>query len=209
MECARIEALLSEYLERSLPAQDMAQIAAHLHECGNCSALLEEMRSLVLTCKAFPVMEPDVELIERILLRTSGKPRTRSWRERLSQYVLQPMLTPRFALGATLAVLFLALAVNLMLPRIAVVASVLSPKEMFRHMDRGVQQIYARGLKAYDKKNEWQAQFGFIKNNVFNKLGFMIERLDVPVEGKKKPGEPRQQREKSPSQKSSVLLLPA
>jgi hypothetical protein len=76
-------------------------------------------------------------------------------------------------------------------------------------MDRGVQEIYARGLKAYDKKNEWQAQFGFIKNNVFNRLGFMIEQLDVPVEGKKKSGEPRQQQEKTPSEKSSLMLLPA
>jgi hypothetical protein len=209
MNCARVEIQLSEYLERSLPAQEMAQVAAHLHECRNCSALLEEMRSVVLTCKSFPVLEPDIALIERILLRTSGKPRTRTLRERVTQYLIRPMLTPRFAVGATLAVLSLALAVNLMVPRLAVVASVLSPKELIRHMDRGVQGIYARGLKAYDKKNEWQAQFGFIKNNVFNKLGFMIEQLDVPVEGKKKSGEPRQQQEKAPSEKSSLMLLPA
>jgi len=209
MECPHVEERLSEYLERSLPAQDMAAIAEHLHECDGCSALLNEMRSIVATCKAFPRLEADPALIERILLRTSGKPRTRTWGELLRQYVVGPLLTPRFAVGATLAVLFLALAVNLMLPRMSVVASILSPRELVSQMDKGVQRIYSQGLKAYDKKNEWQAQFTFFKNNVFNKLGFMIEQLDVPVEGnKKKSGEPRQQQEKNPGDKSSLLLLP-
>jgi hypothetical protein len=210
MECSGIEEKLSEYLERSLPAQDMERVAEHLNECTQCSALLDEMRSIVLTCKGFPTLEPDVALIERILLRTSGKLRTRSWRELVTQYLVGPMLTPRFAVGAVLSVLFLAFALNLLLPRMSVVASVLSPRELVREMDKGVQHIYSEGLRAYDKKNEWQAQFGFIKNNVFNKLGFMIEQLDVPVEGnKKKSGEPRQQQEKAPSDKSSLLLLPA
>jgi hypothetical protein len=209
MKCPNVEERLSEYLERSLPAQDIAAIAEHLHECDGCSGLLDEMRSVVATCKAFPRLEPDAALIERILLRTSGKPRTRTWGEMLRQYVVGPLFTPRFAVGATLAVLFLALAVNLMLPRMSVVASILSPRELASQMDKGVQRIYSQGLKAYDKKNEWQAQFTFFKNNVFNKLGFMIEQLDVPVEGnKKKSGEPRQQQEKNPGDKSSLLLLP-
>jgi hypothetical protein len=96
-----------------------------------------------------------------------------------------------------------------MVPRASSVSAALSPKEIFRQMDRGVQRIYSEGLKAYDKKNELQEQFTFFKNNVFNKLGFIIEQLDVPVEGKQDSGEPGQQQEKAPSDKSSVLLLPA
>jgi hypothetical protein len=121
------------------------------------------------------------------------------------------MLTPRFAAGAALALLFLALSVTLARPHMSTVASFLSPVEMLHRLDRGVQGIYAEGLKAYDKKNEWQAQFTFFKNNVFHKLGFMIEQLDVPVQtnGKQKSGEPPQQQEKPPSQKSSLLLLRA
>jgi hypothetical protein len=92
-----------------------------------------------------------------------------------------------------------------------VVASLISPTEWIHRLDRGVQGIYAEGLKAYDTKNEWQAQLTFFKNNVFHKLGFMIEQLDVPVQtnGKQKSGEPRQQQDKNPSQKSSMLLLPS
>jgi hypothetical protein len=209
MNCPYVEERLSEYLERSLPANEMSQVAEHLHECANCSTLMEEMRSIIAACKSFPKLEFDLTLAERILLRTSGRPRSKTLRERFNEYILRPMLTPRFAAGAVLATLFVALIASLIAPKMSVVASVLSPTEMFRRMDRGVQQLYGEGLKAYDKKNEWQAQLSFIKNNVVNKLGFMIEQLDVPVEGKKKSGEPRQRQEKAPSKNSSLLLLPA
>jgi hypothetical protein len=209
MNCPYVEERLSEYLERSLPATDMGQVAEHLHECANCSTLLEEMRSILATCKSFPKLEFEVNLAERILLRTSGRPRTKTLKEKFSEYVVRPLLTPRFAVGAVLATLFVVLIVGLMAPKMSVVASALSPKEMFRRMDRGIQQLYSEGLKAYDRKNELQSQFKFYRNNVFNKLGFMIEQLDVPVEGKKKSGEPRQRQEKAPSKNSSLLLLPA
>ncbi|HYK89774.1 MAG TPA: zf-HC2 domain-containing protein [Acidobacteriota bacterium] len=209
MNCPYVEERLSEYLERSLPADDMSRVAEHLHECANCATLLEEMRSVLATCRSFPKLDFDVNLAERILLRTSGRPRTKTLKERFDEYILRPMLTPRFAAGAVLAALFVALIVGLTAPKMSVVASVLSPKEMFRRLDRSVQQLYSEGLKAYDTKNEWQAKLNYYKNNLFNKLGFMIEQLDVPVEGKKKSGEPRQQQEKAPSKNSSILLLPA
>ncbi len=209
MDCPRVEERLSEYLERSLSPDEMEQVAVHLHECANCSTLLEEMQSVLAACKSYPSLDFDVRLAERILLRTSGRQRTKSLKERFNEYILRPMLTPRFATGAVLASLFMVLMVWLMMPRASAVASALSPREMFRWMDRNVQQLYSEGLKAYDKKNEWQAQFKFIRNNVFNKLGFMIEQLDVPVEGKKKSGEPRQRQEKTPGKNSSLLLLPA
>jgi hypothetical protein len=211
MECPNVEERLSEYMERALPPEEMARVAEHLHACSKCASLLEDMRSVVLDCKAYPSLGPDLSLLERILLRTSGRPRTRTLRELIDQYFLRLMLTPRFAAGAALALLFLALSVTLARPHMSTVASFLSPVEMLHRLDRGVQGIYAEGLKAYDKKNEWQAQFTFFKNNVFHKLGFMIEQLDVPVQtnGKQKSGEPPQQQEKPPSQKSSLLLLRA
>ena len=208
MKCPHIEERLSEYMERTLPGPEMGRVAEHLHECANCSALLEEMRSVLLRCRSFPSYEPDITLIERVLLRTTGRPRTRTFREHLERYLLRPLLTPRFAAGVVLTVMFLALTVGLFRDRISSVAASLSPRELLSQMDRGVQAVYSRGLKVYDKKNEWQAQFTFIKNNMLNRLGLMIDQLDVPVEGKKKSGEPRQQQEKNPSGKSSLLLLP-
>ena len=65
-------------------------------------------------------------------------------------------------------------------------------------------------LKAYKTKNDWQAQFTNFKNSMFNKMQFMMEQLDVPVEGRQKSTEPGQQKGKATNEKSSSLrLLPA
>jgi hypothetical protein len=210
MKCGFVEERLSEYVERALPHEEMVQVAEHLQECTHCLGLMEEIRSILVTCQAFPSYEVDAALLDRILLRTSGQPRTRPFRERLRAYFLQPALTPRFAVGIGLALLFVALTVDLMMPRANLLASVISPKGLFLQMDRGVQQIYSEGLKLYTAKTEWQTQFTFYKDKVLKNLGLMIEQLDVPVEGKKKPVEQKQQ-EKNPGQngqKSSVWLLP-
>jgi hypothetical protein len=206
MECGFIEERLSDYIERSLPHETMVRVAEHLQECPRCSRVMEEMRFILVTCKAFPIMEMDTALLDRILLRTSGRPRTRPLRERFRSYFLQPVLTPRFATSVGLILLFTALMVDLLAPRASVLATVLSPRELFGRMDRGVQQIYSEGLRLYTSKNELQEQFTSYKNNVLGKLGIMIEQLDVPIEGKKKATEPKQP-EKSPKQKSSAAAL--
>jgi hypothetical protein len=210
MKCQLVEERLIQYTDRSLPAEEMTQIVQHLHECSQCPQLLDDIGSLQAACQTFPVLDPDLELIERILLRTSGRPRTRSFGEIFMQYFLQPIMTPRFAVGASLAVLFLILAVNLMMPKATGLASALSPKEVFRQIDRVTHQVYSKGLKLYDKKNEIQAQFRFFRNNLFNQMDHQIEQLDVPVQSNDKPGEPGQQQDKkNPDKKSSLLLLPA
>jgi hypothetical protein len=206
MECGLVDDRLSGYVERTLPQEEMVKVAEHLRECRRCQGLVEEIRSILVACQAFPSYGVDTALLDRILLRTSGRPRTRTLRERLQAYFLQPVLTPRFAAGAGLALLSLALLVDLMAPRMSVLASSLTPREMFRQMDRGVQQLYSEGLKLYDTKNEWQAWFVFHKNNVLHKLGFMIEQMDVPIEGNKKPAEQKQP-EKAPGQRGSIVWL--
>lgn len=210
MECPRIEERLSEYMERTLPPEEMAEVARHLGTCDACAAMLEEMRYIQLACKSYPALEFSTKLLDRILLRTSGRTRTRTLSERLRESLVRPMMTPRFAFGSVLALLFVALSVGLMRPHMQNIGSSLSPASMVSRLERGIQGIYAEGLRFYGKKNEWQAQFGYFKNNMLNRLGFEIQRLDVPVQTdeKPKPGEPRQQQEKAPARKSSLLLLP-
>jgi hypothetical protein len=207
MDCLKIEQWLSEYMESSLAAEEMSQVTKHIESCRRCSALLDEMRSIVSTCHSYPVLEMDPDFLERILLRTSGRPRTRSFKERLDQYLTGALLTPRFGVGASLAILFLAMMVNLMMPRMPAVLSAVSPSGLFRLMDRGVQKIYGEGLKAYDKKAEWQDQFTRFKNNTLNNLRFMLEQIEVPVEGRKKSEEPAQDKQRTPGDKISRLSL--
>jgi hypothetical protein len=208
MDCSKIELWLSDYMEACLPAEEANWVSKHLESCQNCSSLLEEMQSVASICHNYPSLELDPQSVERILLRTSGRPRTRSFKELLRQYIFQPLLTPKLAIGATLATLFLVLMLDLMLPKLSITISSLSPMELVRLMDRGGQQLYGEGLKAYNKKNEWQAQFNRFKNNTLNNLRSIIEQIEVPVEGRKKAEEPApRKKDSAPKEKSSRLSL--
>ncbi len=205
MDCSKIEQWLSEYLESSLPAEETELVVKHLEICSNCSALLAEMRSDLSLCGCYPALEMDPDFIEKILLRTSGRPRTRSFRERFNQYFMRPLLTPRFAVGASLVALFLVLMTNLTVPRLSGAVSALAPLELLRYMDQGVQRLYGQVLKANAVKDDWQAQFGRFKNNTWNKMRSLIEQMDAPVEGRKK-SQDEQKEEKAPKEKSSSLM---
>jgi hypothetical protein len=203
MDCAKIEQWLSDYMESSLPAGEMSMVKDHLDDCRNCSDLLDAMRSVISARDSYPAFEMDPDLLEKILLRTSGRPRTIPFRERFHHYVIRPFLTPRLAAGISLATMFLAFTTYLMLPRMSAVMSAASPSDLFQLMDRGVQKLYGEGLKAYYKKNDLQAQYTYYKNSTLNKLRFVIGQMDVPIEGQKKPEEPMRDRERPSGQKSS------
>jgi len=207
MDCSRIEQHLSGYIESSLRVDEMNQVEEHLKSCLHCSELLNEMRSVASLCQSYPTLELDPDFLERILLRTSGRPRTLSFQERFQRYFWGPLLTPRFAAGAVLATLFLALTLNLMMPRISTALSLLSPPEMLRMMDRGVQRLYGEGLKVYNKKNELQEDFIFFKNDTVDRMRFFFERMEVPVEGRKKSEEPVREKDGTLKEKRTQMLL--
>ncbi|MBP1624731.1 MAG: hypothetical protein H6Q07_2751 [Acidobacteria bacterium] len=210
MNCSTIEQWLSEYVESSLPAEETQIVAKHLETCTRCTALVAEMKSALSACRHYPSLELDPELVERILLRTSGRPRTRPLRERIHQYFVRPILTPRFAAGAVLAALFLVLMVNVTIPKLKGSVSALSSQGVLGFIDHGVRGLYGEALKAYETKNEWQAQFSRLKTNTWNSLRSIKEQMNEPVEGRKKSqdGEPR--KESAPKEKSSGMwLLPA
>ena len=180
MNCSSVEQRLSEYCESELPAGERNEIRAHLNHCENCTALLNEMRSLISACCDYPALEMDADLLEKILLRTSGRPRTLSLREQL-QFLLRSLLAPRFAAGAGLAVLFLTLSLNFMLPRTSGGVSSLSALDLLSWMDRGAQFMYGEGLKAFDKKDAWMAEFQFLKQSATQKVRFMMEQFNIPM----------------------------
>jgi hypothetical protein len=210
MNCFEAERYLSAYMESELPALGMKQVGQHLAQCPQCAALLDAMHLTVDLCRTCHEPEMDPLLPDRILARTSGRPEPVSFYERLKRFALQPVLTPRFAVGAGLTALFFALTVNLMLPRMSMALSSMSPAQVYTAMDRGVQRLYGQGLKAYDKKNEWQAQISYFKNRVINRLQYMIEKFDVPAESGEEPFVPEgQKKDPLEEKRSSLRLMPA
>lgn len=208
MDCSTIELLLSDYQDSALSDSERKTVAAHLDGCPHCSALLTEMRSAIALCQAYPILEMDPGLVETILLRTSGRPRTLSLRERVMQWLAVPLLNPRFAAGATLATLFLALVSGVALPRVSAAWSSISPDGTLRFLDRSFQRLYGEGLRAYDKKNELQAQFSYFRTKTVNKVRFLMEQLDAPVQGRKKSEESAPQKEGSPRENTSGIWRP-
>jgi len=74
-------------------------------------------------------------------------------------------------------------------------------------MDRGARQLYGEGLRAYNKKNEWQDRYNRFKNNTLNNFRSIIEQMEVPVEGHKKTEEQVPRKNSAPEEKSSGLFL--
>lgn len=207
MDCSKIELRLSEYMEASLHAEEADTVAKHIESCPKCFALLQEMQSIICLCNNYPSLELAPQSVETILLRTSGRPRTRSFRELFHLYLFRPLLKPRLAIGAALATLFLVLMLDLMLPKLSVTVSSLSPGGILQIMDRGAQQLYGEGLRAYNKKNEWQDQFNRFKSNTLNSLRSIMDQIEVPVEGRKKTEEPAPRKDSAPKGKNSGLFL--
>jgi hypothetical protein len=196
MLCTKAEEWLSEYMEASLAPDEMAEMAEHLKSCAGCSALLAQMRTSVELCGDFPELKLSPRLMETILLRTSGRPRSRSLGEIFRENFLRPLLTPRFAAGVVFATLFLVVSAQVVMPRVSGVLSTLSPSNLLTLMDRGVQQVYGQGLRAYNAKTEWENEFTYFKKSLLDRFRYVMEQIDAPVEGSKKPENPQPQKPK-------------
>ncbi len=205
MNCFETEKHLSAYMESDLPALEMKQVRQHLAQCKKCAALSGALPLTVDLCRTYPEPEMDPGLLDRILARTAGSSVPVPFYESLKRFVVRPILNPRFAVGAGLTALFFALMVNLTLPHMSMALSSVSTERVYTLMDQGVQHLYGQGLKAYDKKNEWQAQLSYFKNRMIHKLQYMIERFDIPEAGEARPVT-RQRRETGPREEKSSSL---
>ncbi|MEW6457188.1 MAG: zf-HC2 domain-containing protein [Acidobacteriota bacterium] len=72
-ECERIRDLLSFYVEKSIDQASIHEIEVHLEKCGECGNYYESLRDVIVSLSNFPEIEPEEELIERILTSTSLK----------------------------------------------------------------------------------------------------------------------------------------
>ncbi len=83
-DCGRVFALLSEYLDRELPAGDCGQLEEHLQGCPECIQFVESLRRSVQLCGRYgaswtpPQIEPEAMTklrgaYEQMLARRRGK----------------------------------------------------------------------------------------------------------------------------------------
>jgi anti-sigma factor RsiW len=48
LSCQELVALVTDYFERALPAEDVQRFEAHLAECDGCQTYLEQMRQTIV-----------------------------------------------------------------------------------------------------------------------------------------------------------------
>ena len=75
MNCATLEARLSDYLDRLLSPGEQHSLEAHLASCDGCRRLHESMEEVLAWGRNFPVFEAPEWLVTRILANTPRKER--------------------------------------------------------------------------------------------------------------------------------------
>ena len=92
MECDRMEALISPYLDGDLSAAEKAAVEAHLHDCPRCREMLALLREVSASLRAFPEFEISPDLQRRLLAIPEQKRRFRFSLDFLVRPALQPVL---------------------------------------------------------------------------------------------------------------------
>jgi len=78
MSCSSFEPLLDEYVDGALAPRDHALVAAHVADCPNCSALLEELRvidALLLTPRS---LDPAANFTFKVMAEVRALPAPRA-----------------------------------------------------------------------------------------------------------------------------------
>jgi anti-sigma factor RsiW len=57
--CREFVELVSDYFEARLPEHERARFEAHLSECDGCDGYLEDMRRMLDSMSALPLVAPD------------------------------------------------------------------------------------------------------------------------------------------------------
>lgn len=66
MNCKTVQNRLSSYLDRELPANDLMEVRAHLHDCAACQEEERALRSLKSILSGARTPEPPADLAERL-----------------------------------------------------------------------------------------------------------------------------------------------
>jgi anti-sigma factor RsiW len=142
--CEQTEARLSDYLDRSLSAAEMAALDSHVPRCERCAPLLASVSSLVTGLHAMEQVAEPPRLVYSILDKTLGP------RESEGGWLawVRGIASVRFAYGAlsmvaTLIIFATASGLNWRHPKLAD----LQPANIYRNADRKAHLVYASTTK--------------------------------------------------------------
>jgi Putative zinc-finger len=148
MKCHEVELNLSDFLENNLAESDLRNVQMHLDLCAACSLLFKEMQTTLALCGSYPQLEPPPRLVEGILAQTFGRYQSLSWVEYLREMVRPIYSTPRFAVGACVAVISFTIVMNAFGVKLNHIKwSDLRPKSLLQNVNRTVYLAYDNGVR--------------------------------------------------------------
>ncbi len=208
MNCSRFETLLSDYMANRLQRPAMVVAREHLEHCAACRELLEEVAQVREHLRDFPVATPPGDLVDRILLRTTGKPKPRSFWGELILPTLQPFLTQRYAFATLMLFVFLSLMVNIVGPP---AGAVLSPSKLAESADRFTSEITRKWAEAVDLQARIKQEVKLLSEDLYGRLDYhlislLFKSYDEALEEQDRPGQESQPETEPEADQGSDLV---
>ena len=156
MKCPEFESILADYLDGTLSNTERAAVELHAAECAACGAFMAEVTSGVALLANLEPIEPPPALITRIAFQSPvGRVRDQYERQtlwdRFSMKWLQPVLQPRFVMGAAMMVLSFTMLEKCTGTRVERVQSAeLNPVRVWDGMELRAGRLKDRMLKYYE-----------------------------------------------------------
>jgi hypothetical protein len=159
--CADVEVLVADFVDQSLPDQELASFQAHLQGCESCRALAADAAAAVAFIDRAAAVEPPPELVNKILFEITSGDSSRWVRPSLGRRIvsrwvgqwLGNLLEPRFAMGMAMTMLSFG-----MLLRVWGVRewADLNPVHLYHAVEDRVTRVWDRGVKQYQS---WKLVF--------------------------------------------------
>jgi hypothetical protein len=155
MNCTELDALLCDFLDGTLSAEQKAEVERHLAECEACAQLAADSAAVMGLAERAAELEPPPALVTRVLFDLANE-REKAFEKRRRPLgvfgaLLGPVLQPRFAMGMAMTILSLA-----MLARTARIdvrqlsLNDLDPVRIWRSVDDRAHRGWTRTVKFYE-----------------------------------------------------------
>lgn len=156
MTCTRFEALLADYLDRTLPAAEHSAIDEHAAACPACRELMRDASAGARLLATAPQIAVPPDLVTRIAYQApNGRLRhpldTPGLLSRMAARWLQPLLQPKLAMGMAMTVLSFAMlqrCTGIQVQHIQ--AADLSPVRIWDSVEDRVIRTRDRAVKYYE-----------------------------------------------------------
>lgn len=152
MTCENFDALLCDYIDRTLPAESRQLAEIHIADCAGCAQLVRDSRFVLELESRSADVEPPNELLTRILNQVpSGGGFSEKWLGEKLKSLFAPVRQPRFVMGAMMTVLTLSMMTRCAgAPKHVLTPADLDPVRLWVSLDDKAHRSWDRSVKAYE-----------------------------------------------------------